>query len=130
MSTAAIPAQQPSANSTASSSYNPASAGLVYGEHLPGDFSHSSASSNGLGIRRRSSFSQGRALEILGHAVEYLVDSRMFLVDQLSTHADAEAVQILMRLSRQVFAECAEVVPPARRLRLWIAERLDTPANC
>jgi hypothetical protein len=73
---------------------------------------------------------QGRALEILGHAVEYLVDSRMFLVDQPTTRADAEATQILTLLSREVFFECAEVVPPARRLGLWIAEQLGTSGNC
>jgi enamine deaminase RidA (YjgF/YER057c/UK114 family) len=57
---------------------------------------------------RRASQHQGRALEKLGHAVEYLVDSRMFLVDEPATSADAEAVQILMRLSSWVFSECSE----------------------
>jgi hypothetical protein len=82
------------------------------------------------GLRRRANQLQGRGLEILGHAVEYLVDSRMFMVDQPSTRADAEAVQILMLLSRQVFAECAEVTPPTRRLRSWIAQRLNPAATC
>jgi len=81
-------------------------------------------------VRRRSGVQQGRALEILAHAVEYLVDSRMFLIDQPATRADAEATQILMLLSREVFFECAAVVPPVRRLKLWIAERLGTPGNC
>jgi hypothetical protein len=83
-----------------------------------------------LDTRRRGSQMQGRALEILGHAVEYIVDSRMFMIDQPSTRADAEAVQLLMLLSRQVFAECAEVTPPARRLRHWISQRLNPAANC
>src|SRR6202022_852206 len=86
--------------------------------------------STGLGVRRRASIQQGRALELLGHSVEYLVDSRMFMIDQPSTRADAEAVQILMRLSREVFSDCTEAVSPARRLRLWINSRLSTPANC
>lgn len=60
--------------------------------------------------RRRGSAQQGRALETLGHAVEYLVDSRMFLVERSSAKAEQEAVQILMRMSRSVFSECPEVV--------------------
>jgi hypothetical protein len=83
-----------------------------------------------LGTPRRASQMQGRALEILGHAVEYLVDSRMFMIDQPSTRADAEAVQLLMLLSRHVFAECAEVTPPTRRLRHWISQRLNPTATC
>ncbi len=70
--------------------------------------------------RRRANLQQGRALEILGHAIEYLVDSRMFLIDQPATPADAQATQILMRLNRQIFDECTEVVPNHRRLRNWL----------
>lgn len=81
-------------------------------------------------VTRRPSVEQGRALETLGHAIEYLVDSRLYLVDQLATRADAEATQLLMQHSRQVFAECAEVVPVTRRLKRWIAERLTHPADC
>jgi hypothetical protein len=71
-------------------------------------------------LRRRGSAAQGRALESLGHAVEYLVDSRMFLLDGNNLAAEGEAVQILMQLSRQVFAECPVVKPPFSSLkRLW-----------
>lgn len=70
--------------------------------------------------RRRANLQQGRALEILGHAIEYLVDSRMFLIDQPATAADAQATQILMRLNRQIFDECTEVLPKHRRLRNWL----------
>jgi len=63
------------------------------------------------------------ALEKLGHAIEYLVDSRLAIIhdlpDELTARADAEATQILMRLSRAVFAECAEIVPLRRRLWAW-----------
>jgi hypothetical protein len=69
-------------------------------------------------IRRRSTREQGRALEILGHAVEYLVDSRLRLVP--GTHSDDLAVQMLMRLNREVFAECAEVVSFKWKLRGWL----------
>ena len=72
-------------------------------------------------IRRRPNQFQGRALEKLGHAVEYLVDSRMVLIDEPSTRADAEALDILMRLSRWVFSECDEIVPIGHRLKVWMA---------
>jgi hypothetical protein len=73
-------------------------------------------------IRRRPSPQQGRALELLGHAVEYLVDSQLYLAE--TDLNDQLAVQTLMRLNREVFAECAEVVPMrrrlTRRLRRWM----------
>ena len=75
-------------------------------------------------IRRRGSLEQGRALETLGHAVEYLVDSRMFQVEDSSQRDHQEAVQILMRMSRAVFAECPEVVSLRRRFRRWIEAQL------
>jgi hypothetical protein len=114
MSTASLPGQYPLINP------NPGFAPVP----RPDGLNHVS------GMRRRSSVQQGRALEILGHAVEYLVDSRMFLIDQPTTRADAEATQILMLLSREVFFECAEVVPPARRLGHWIAGKLAVAGNC
>ena len=75
------------------------------------------------GNLRRGNMQQGRALEALGHALEYLIDSRMFLVDEPASSADAEAVQILASLSRAVFAECREVKPLRRRLRDWVVGR-------
>jgi len=81
-------------------------------------------------VTRRPTFEQGRALEILGHAIEYLVDSRLNLIDEPATRADSEATQLLMLRSRQVFTECTEVVPPIRRLKLWIAKRLTPSASC
>jgi hypothetical protein len=61
-------------------------------------------------VRRRANLVQGRSLEKLGHAVEYLVDSRMFVVEPETAKAERDAVQILMQLSRSVFLECEEVV--------------------
>ncbi len=74
-------------------------------------------------VRRRGSLQQGQALETLGHAVEYLVDSRMFLVEVGAgeQNQDQEAIQILMRLSRAVFLECPEVVPIRRRMGRWVS---------
>lgn len=72
-------------------------------------------------IRRRANLKQGFALEALGHAVEYLVDSRLFNQNDADAHSDQEAIQVLMRMSRAVFAECDEVLPLRRRMGRWIA---------
>lgn len=73
-------------------------------------------------VRRRGTLAQGQALETLGHAVEYLIDSGMFHQDAIDTRANQEAVQILMRLSRLVFAECPEVIPVRRRFARWMLQ--------
>lgn len=75
-------------------------------------------------VRRRANLQQGRALENIGHAIEYLVDSRLFITSGLDDRAEHQAIQILMRASRAVFAECAEVLPLRRQLALWIEKRL------
>lgn len=85
---------------------------------------YSADSAGGPVLRRRPNPHQGRALEKLGHAVEYLVDSRMALIDEPRTRADAEALDVLMCLSRSVFSECEEIIPIGNRLKAWIAERL------
>lgn len=72
--------------------------------------------------RRRTTPQQGRALETLGHAIEYLVDSRLF--DQWESPADAEAVHMLMACSRTVFAECDEVFPWHQRVQRALVKRL------
>jgi hypothetical protein len=36
------------------------------------------------------------------------------------TPDDIEAVQTLMRLSREIFTECREVVPARHGLKLWL----------
>ncbi len=68
-------------------------------------------------VRRRGTQEQGRALELLGHSIEYLVDSRLFTADETEARNDREAVQLLMRMSRGVFAECAEVISMERRMK-------------
>lgn len=70
-------------------------------------------------VRRRPDRLQGQSLESLGHAIEYLVDSRMFEAGRSHRPADTEAVQILSRSSREVFATCAEVVPVHQRFKHW-----------
>ena len=67
--------------------------------------------------RRRAGREQGMALERLAHAVEYLVDSRMFQTELPYTRSEDEAVKILMGLNRQVFEDCPAVVSLGNRLR-------------
>jgi hypothetical protein len=75
-------------------------------------------------VRRRGSEAQGRALETLGHAIEYLIDSQLWRGRDYDPKADQEAIQILMRLSREVFGECPEVISVRRRFHAWVAERV------
>jgi hypothetical protein len=75
-------------------------------------------------VRRRANMQQGKALEILGHAIEYLVDSRMFLVGDPGMLLEAHAVRVLSRCSRELFASCTEVVPVGVRLRDWMSAYL------
>lgn len=62
-------------------------------------------------IYRQPSPKQGRALEVLGHAIEYLMDSYVLTASEDGGSADTEAAQRLMQLNREVFMECAEIVP-------------------
>lgn len=59
---------------------------------------------------RISKTHHGRTLQTLGHAAEYLVNSRRFLVGVAVNEADEAAVRILRRLSSNVFREYAESV--------------------
>lgn len=72
--------------------------------------------------RRNTTPEQGRALETLGHAIEYLVDSRLF--ERWESPADAEAVHLLMACSRAVFAGCEEVAPWHQRVQRALLKKL------
>lgn len=74
-------------------------------------------------VRRRPGKVQGRALEILAHALEYLVDT-----STERSPADQEAVQILAARSRAVFAECPEIRPLFRRITSLLPSFLTLPA--
>jgi hypothetical protein len=69
-----------------------------------------------LTIHRVTGTHHGRTLLMLGHAAEYLVDSRRFLQRAAVNHSDNEAIHILMGLSRTVFDEYAGGVSKGRRL--------------
>jgi len=66
--------------------------------------------------RRRISAEAGRALEILGHAIEYLADEYVHRAESLSAHdGPVEALQLLMRANRQVYFECPKAPTMADR---------------
>jgi len=68
--------------------------------------------------RRRVSPQAGRALEILGHAIEYLADEFVFAGGSFSAHdPQVEAVQLLMGLNREIYFDCPEVPSFADRWR-------------
>ena len=70
-------------------------------------------------LRRRPSMDQGHALESLGHAIEYVYDSRVYRNGGEMSPSDVEAVQVLIRLSREVFVECREVASARTGLKLF-----------
>ena len=60
--------------------------------------------------RRHITPQAGRALEILGHSIEYLTDEFVHRGGSFTAHDEQlEAVQLLMALNRQVYYECPEV---------------------
>jgi hypothetical protein len=60
----------------------------------------------------------GHALEILGHAIEYLTDEFVESHEEVSAHnGRLEAVQILMGLNRAVYFGCPEEITLGDRLR-------------
>lgn len=75
-------------------------------------------------VRRALSPADGRALEILGHAIEYLADE--YAVDVApkgplgSADPRVEAIQMLKALNRAVYYSGAEVQPAFRRIRRWV----------
>jgi hypothetical protein len=71
-------------------------------------------------VCRQTGKKEGMALEVLGHAVEYLIDSRMFLTSMPYTRSEEEAVQLLMGCSRRVFEACPEIVPIKTRVIRWV----------
>jgi hypothetical protein len=71
--------------------------------------------------RRRITPRAGHALEILGHAIEYLTDEYVHRGGDMSPrNGQLEAVQLLMARNREVYYECPEVVTVGDRLRAML----------
>ena len=86
----------------------------LYGESLVQVAPAVQAGSNRL---RRIDFTSGRALEILGHAIEYLTDEYVHRGGSLQANdAEVQAIQLLMALNRKIYYECPEVPTIAERL--------------
>jgi hypothetical protein len=67
---------------------------------------------------RRISPQAGRALELLGHAIEYLTDEFMHQGARFSAREEQfEAVLMLMALNRRVYFECPELPTFGERCR-------------
>lgn len=73
--------------------------------------------SKGLNCRRSISPQAGRALEILGHAIEYLTDEFIHQGGSFSAdNTQLQAVQLLMAINRQIYLDCPQVPPIRKRL--------------
>ena len=71
--------------------------------------------------RRRITPVAGHALEILGHAIEYLTDEYVHQGGDMSPrNGPLEAVQLLMARNREIYYECPEVVTVGDRLRAML----------
>ncbi len=81
--------------------------------------------------RRRISPEAGHALEILGHAIEYLTDEFVRAGGSVSAYdGQVEAVQLLMRLDREIYFACPEMPTFADRLRALLHLRAALSARC
>ena len=58
-------------------------------------------------VRRKPTAEQNRALEILAHATEYLIDEGLLCGDTINLNV-TEAVQLLSQASRSAYLACAE----------------------
>ncbi len=63
----------------------------------------------------------GHALEILGHAIEYLADEYVRAGGALSAqNGQLEAIQLLMAANRAIYFACPQVESLTERLRRWL----------
>jgi len=74
--------------------------------------------------RRRISPEAGRAIEILGHAIEYLADEFVYTGGALSARdGQVEAMQLLMVANRKIYFACPEIPTVGERFRAWLGWR-------
>lgn len=74
--------------------------------------------------RRHIDPASGHALEILGHAIEYLADELVHNGGLIcANNPQVEAIQLLMALNRQVYFECPEVQSFSDRCRSFLRLR-------
>jgi hypothetical protein len=81
------------------------------------------SSAGDLTIHRITSTHHGRTLLTLGHAAEYLANSRRYSTEKVDHTSNVEAIHILMELSRNVFEDFAERRTLTQRLEQWLLDR-------
>jgi hypothetical protein len=75
--------------------------------------------------RRRIDPETGRALIVLGHAIEYLADEFAHEGGSFATHrGQVDAIQLLMALNRQIYMACPEVPTVRQWLRSLLHREL------
>jgi len=80
--------------------------------------------------RRRIDPETGRALVILGHAIEYLADEFIQEGGSFTTHrGQVDAIQLLMALNRQIYMACPEVPTLRQWLHSLMHQELKQTAN-
>ncbi len=93
---------------------------ITAGRNVTGVVSNIPAEAAG-GERRRITPEARRALEILGHAIEYLIDEYVAEGGAFSQKdPQVQAVQLLMGINRQIYLAC----PVAPSLRKRVSEFL------
>jgi hypothetical protein len=81
--------------------------------------------------RRRISPEAGHALEILGHAIEYLTDEFVRAGGSFSARdGQVDAVQLLMAVNRQIYLSCQEVPLLCGRWRSLLHVRTASAKSC
>ncbi|MGB6973348.1 MAG: hypothetical protein WBD67_01565 [Terracidiphilus sp.] len=76
----------------------------------------------GVKQRRRIDRESGRALEILGHAIEYLQDEHVHRGGSLSSNdGEVLAIQLLMARNREIYLACPVVPTLWERCSGWLA---------
>jgi hypothetical protein len=94
---------------------------LMTGSPVPARASAIYPTASGVHRRRRMSPEAGHALEILGHAIEYLADEYAHEGGSFSgSDPRLEAIQLLMAVNRQVYLACPEVPTLGERIRAWL----------
>lgn len=77
--------------------------------------------------RQRLNPRAGRALEILGHAIEYLADG--YAHDGSSTPAKGgmrDAIQILMSVNREIYLSCPKIPSLRERLQRLVQSKCNS----
>jgi hypothetical protein len=71
--------------------------------------------------RRRITPEAGRAMERLGHAIDYLVDEYIHEGGEFrSNDAKLQAVEMLMAINREIYLACPELPTLGERCHAWL----------